>query len=72
MDIPKRLRKLREARGWNVSELARASGLSQPYLRQIELGIKRNPSAAVLNQLAAALGVTVADIMGASVAIPGS
>ena len=72
MDIPKRLKKLREARGWNVSELARASGLSQPYLRQIELGIKRNPSAAVLNQLAAALGVTVADIMGTSVAIPGS
>jgi DNA-binding XRE family transcriptional regulator len=72
MDIPKRLKKLREARGWNVSELARASGLSQPYLRQIELGIKRNPSAAVLNQLAVALGVTVADIMGTSVAIPAS
>ena len=72
MDIPKRLKKLREARGWNVSELARASGLSQPYLRQIELGIKRNPSAAVLNQLAVALGVTVADVMGTSVAIPAS
>ena len=70
MDIPARLNELRESKGFSVRALARMAGLSQPYLRQIELGIKSNPSAAVLQKLAVALGVTVADIMGTSVEIP--
>ena len=70
MGIPARLKELRESKGFSVRALARMAGLSQPYVRQIELGIKSNPSAAVLQKLAVALGVTVADIMGTSVEIP--
>lgn len=70
MDIPARLKQLRESKGLSVTRLAHLSGISQPYLRQIELGIKKNPSAEVLQRLAATLGVTVADIMGISVEIP--
>ena len=70
MDIPARLKQLRESKGLSVTRLAHLSGISQPYLRQIELGIKKNPSAEVLQGLAATLGVTVADIMGTSVEIP--
>jgi len=70
MDIPARVTELRQKKGVTVTELARRAGVSQPYLRQIELGIKRNPSAAVLQRLAKALGVTVADIMGTPVGVP--
>ena len=69
MDIPARLKALREARGLSLTDLAKASHVSQPYLGQIESGIKSNPSAAVLQRLATALRVTVADLIGAPVAI---
>ncbi len=70
MDIPKRVRVLRQARGISVAQLAKAAGVSQPYLGQIEAGVKKNPSAAVLLKLAKALRVTVADIIGSSTEIP--
>ena len=72
MDIPAALKALREAKGLNMRQLARASNVSAPYLRQIEMGIKKNPSAAVLQKLATALGVTVADIMGTQTTVPAS
>ena len=70
MNIPARVKELRESRGFSGAELARRASVSQPYLRQIELGIKRNPSAEVLRRLAQALGVTVADIMGTPTSVP--
>lgn len=53
---PERVRTLRDYRGLTQSELAAATGVSVPYLSQLEGG-KRRGSAKVLAKLAAALKV---------------
>ena len=65
-----RLTALRTAKGMSVTALAELSGVSAPYLWQIESGTKKNPTGEVLQKLAAALGVTVADLIGTSLVIP--
>ena len=70
MSISDNVRRFREEKGLSVRALARLSAVSQPYLRQIELGAKNNPSAAVLQKLAVTLSVTVADLIGSPVEIP--
>jgi len=64
MDLAEKLRTLREDRHHSVPELARASGVSIAYIRQIEGGVKKNPTAAVLTKLAGALGVPVMELLG--------
>lgn len=70
MTIGKRLKTLREARGLSVQALAEASGVSAPYLWQIENGRKSNPSGQALRRLATALGTTVAELLGEPLEIP--
>ncbi len=70
MELKDKLRSLRKAKGIGVKKLAKDSGVSVPYIYQIEKGWKKNPSGEVLKQLAAALGTTVADLIGTSLAIP--
>src|SRR5829696_3500954 len=55
------LRRLRQARGWNQTELACHAGLAPSVISQIENG-KRNPSARTLDKLATALNVEVGDL----------
>lgn len=69
LSIQDKLRALRKAKGLSISKLANVSGISVPYLRQIENGIRMNPSGEVLRKLALALGSTVADLIGAPVII---
>lgn len=52
------LRVIRERTGWSSAELSRESGLSAPYLSQLENG-DRWPNAKVTKQLATALKVPV-------------
>lgn len=52
---------LRESRGLSRRELAEASGLSYPYVSQIENG-DREPSIKALAALAGALGVELAEL----------
>lgn len=40
MDIGSRLRSLREHRGWTTNRLANNCGISQSFLRSVELGEK--------------------------------
>lgn len=40
MDVGKRICRLRESRGWTTNRLANNSGLSQSFLRAVELGEK--------------------------------
>ena len=40
MDVGKRIAQLREARGWTTNRLANMCGLSQSFLRAVELGEK--------------------------------
>ena len=53
------IRNLRMEKGLSPGELAKQSGVSRPYLWQLESGGKTNPSFDVLEKLACALGVTV-------------
>lgn len=55
------VRRLRQARGWNQTELAYHSGLAPSVISQIENG-KRDPSAGTLKKLAKALEVDVPDL----------
>jgi transcriptional regulator with XRE-family HTH domain len=40
-------------------QLARRAKVTQPYLAQLEAGVRKNPSLRTLQRLAKALGVTV-------------
>jgi transcriptional regulator with XRE-family HTH domain len=51
------IRQQREAAEVSVRQLAKAAGVSNPYLSQIERGL-RKPSAEILQQLAKALSVS--------------
>jgi transcriptional regulator with XRE-family HTH domain len=61
--VGERLRALREAHGWNQSELSRRSGVSQGYIWQIENGLRGdNLGLNIIRRLAAALGVTADEL----------
>lgn len=74
-DIGGFIRAQREAAQVSVRQLAEKAGVSNPYLSQIERGLRR-PSAEVLNQIAKALRVSAevlyvrADILDRSDASP--
>src|SRR5262245_51649646 len=50
---------LRERRDLSQSMLAKRARLTQPYLAQIERGVRENPSLKTLRNIARALGVSV-------------
>jgi transcriptional regulator with XRE-family HTH domain len=56
------VQKARGARGVSQEELAYAAKIHQTYLSGVELG-KRNPSILVLDRIAKALALDVADLM---------
>ena len=58
MDINKRIAYFRTAKGYSVNKLANLSGISQSYLRDIELGNK-NPTVETLSFVCDALGITL-------------
>ena len=60
MDIAVRLKFFREQKGYTVNKLANLAGVSQSYLRSIELGDK-NPTIETLSSLCWALDITLLD-----------
>jgi transcriptional regulator with XRE-family HTH domain len=58
------LRKLRTSKGWTQAELAARAKVTREYLTLLESGARTNPSLAVLQRLAKALGVSVGELMG--------
>ncbi|OKH20251.1 hypothetical protein NIES593_19270 [Hydrococcus rivularis NIES-593] len=56
--LGRRLRALRNERGWTLEELARRTGISEAYLSRLESG-DRQPSLAVLLNLAQTYGLTL-------------
>ena len=54
--IRENIKKLRKSLGWSQEFLAEKTGVSAPYITQIEVG-KRTPSLDIVEKLAAALGV---------------
>jgi len=57
-----RLRELRGRRGWSQDHLSARTGLTQPYISQLETG-ERDPPLATVGVLARAFGLTVSEFM---------
>ena len=53
----------RKAKGMRRIDLARATKLTPAYITQLETGVRKNPSLAVLKKLARALGVPVTELL---------
>lgn len=69
-DVGPRLRMLRLLQGLTLKQLAERAGLSLSYVSDLEHGRSR-PSLATLERLAAALGVSRAELLGEDPAEPG-
>jgi transcriptional regulator with XRE-family HTH domain len=67
--LSEKLKALRKDKGLTVAKLAEISGVSQPYIWQLESKMKLNPSSDMLQKLATALGTTVSELIGASITI---
>lgn len=58
LNVGKRIIELREAKGISTNKLANLAGISQSYLRDIELG-KKQPTVEYLSYICDALGITL-------------
>lgn len=61
-DLPRKLKKLRESAGLGQSELARMAGVTQAQISNYEIG-KQFPGVETVVRLAAAFGITVAELI---------
>ena len=62
--IGRMIQRLREDKGLSQRQLAARAGVTNGYISQLEAGDKKNPSLAVLQRLAKALGVPVTELLG--------
>lgn len=60
MNTGEQIKKFRMERGYTVNKLANLAGISQSYLRDIELG-KKNPTVEILSYICDALHISLAD-----------
>jgi transcriptional regulator with XRE-family HTH domain len=60
--LGQRVRKYREQKGWSQENMAEYSGLHRTYISGIERGT-RNPTITIVAQLAAALNITLGDLL---------
>jgi len=69
--IGQSIRHYRERRGMTATQLAVKTGLSKSYISELEAGqpTARGPSAAVLYEIAKALEVAMADLLGKPVLV---
>jgi transcriptional regulator with XRE-family HTH domain len=61
--LGRRVKHLRELKGWSLGGLAEAASLSKSYLAKLERGDVENPGLQTLQAIAAALGATLADFL---------
>lgn len=64
-DIGQRIKRIREAQGISLAELARMADISKGYLHSLENQTPANPTLDTLQRVANALEVTIADLIGA-------
>jgi transcriptional regulator with XRE-family HTH domain len=60
------LKDARERKGLSLRAVQEATGVSNPYLSQIESGKVQHPSPSVLNKLATLYGISYASLMKAA------
>ncbi|HEY9784909.1 MAG TPA: helix-turn-helix transcriptional regulator [Candidatus Obscuribacterales bacterium] len=61
-DTGKRIRKLREEKGWSQEQLALEAGVDNSHLGKLERG-EGNPTIRLVYRIAEALGVEVRDVL---------
>lgn len=61
----KKIRSLRESKGWSMGELARRAGLAQPSLWALEHQVTKSPKFSTIAAVAAALGVPARELLAA-------
>ena len=61
INIGERITYFRTAKGFSVNYLANQSGVSQSYLREIEMGHYSNPSVDILDALCHTLGISLSE-----------
>jgi len=59
-----KIKEARNQKGWTLDELAKKSGVSKAYLSQLENSDSERPSAEKLYNIAIALGVSIAELLG--------
>ncbi len=57
------LKALRKEREWTLDELAERAKVTNVYIWQLETGVRKNPSIAILRRLAKSLRVLVAELL---------
>lgn len=62
MDISRRLKNVRKAKGISVYKLSQLSGVSETHIRDLERG-DRNPSIDTLSKLAVPLGLSLPELL---------
>lgn len=60
MEVGKRIKQLREQKGYTLNKLANMAGVSQSYLRDVELENK-NPTIAFLSLICQVLDISLKD-----------
>ena len=63
-EVGRRLRRLREIKGWETNRLAREAGLSQSYIYKLEHDDRPNVAGVVLSRLATVLDTTTDYLVG--------
>lgn len=59
--LGKRIAQLREQHGYTINSLSYLTGISQSYLRDLELGNKNNPSVEIIYVICDRLGISLKD-----------
>lgn len=62
--IGQRIKKLRERKGYSITELAGLADVSKSYLSYIERNLQNNPSLQFLTKVAAPLETTIEYLLG--------
>jgi transcriptional regulator with XRE-family HTH domain len=61
--ISKNLAKYRESRGWSQNMLAAKASVQQSTISEIEADKRKNPGIRIIGKLAAALGISITDLL---------
>lgn len=63
MNIGSRISVFRKVKGYTVNKLANLAGISQSYLRELELGNNTNPGLEVLECICNALDISIVELL---------
>lgn len=68
--IGERIKKLRQQKGYSITELAGLAGVSKSYLSYIERNLQNNPSLQVLSKIAGPLNTSIDFLLGSPILPP--